>query len=451
MNYADLLQDAAERGIRYLKETQERRVAPTHNALERMNEFDLELPEKGYNPKQVLAMLDEVGSPATMAMAGPRYFGFVIGGALPASLAANWLAGAWDQNAFAPASSALGAKLQEICIRWLREIFDFPAGSGGALVTGATVANYSGVMAARHALLAKHGWDVEAKGLYGAPEIQVIVGAEAHSSLVKTLGMAGLGRERLTRVLVDDQGRMRLDALPKMNDLTLLCIQAGNVNSGAFDPAEELCAAAHAAGAWVHVDGAFGLWAAASPKLAHLAKGVNQADSWASDAHKWLNVPYDCGFVFVREPQNLGDAFSQRAAYLNRTQAHEPFDYTPESSQRARGIDMWAALLSLGKDGLAEMIERNCEQAQQMAAGLKKAGFEILNEVVLNQVVVTFGDDDRTNRMVAALQQDGTFWAGGTVWRGRAAMRISFSSWRTTREDVERCLQAVMRVSKDLA
>lgn len=451
MNYADLLADAANRGIRYLKDSAERRVAPTPNALADMKGLDLELPAKGRDPKEVLALLDELGSPATVAQAGPRYFGFVIGGSLPAALAANWLAGAWDQNAFAPVSSPVGAKLQEISIRWLREIFGFPEGSDGAFVTGATVANYCGIMAARHALLAKHGWDVEAKGLYRAPEIQVVIGAEAHSSLVKALGMAGLGRERLKRVPVDDQGRIRLDALPKLNDLTLLCIQAGNVNSGAFDPARGLCAVAHAAGAWVHVDGAFGLWALASPKLAHLADGVNQADSWASDAHKWLNVPYDCGFVFVRQPEHLGAAFSQRAAYLERTQDHEPYDYTPESSQRARAIDMWAALLSLGKAGLAEMIERNCEQAKQMAAGLRKTGFEILNDVALNQVVVSFGDAERTNRMIAALQQEGTFWAGGTVWKGRAAMRISFSSWRTTEEDVERSLQAVRRVSKELS
>lgn len=450
MNYADLLKDAAERGIRYLKDAQERHVAPKPDALDGLNKLDLEFPAKGHDPKQILAMLDEIGSPATVAQAGPRYFGFVIGGSLPAALAANWLAGAWDQNAFAPVASPVGAKLQEVAIRWMRETFDFPDGSDGALVSGATVANYCGIMAARHALLAKHGWDVEAKGLFGAPEINVVIGAEAHSSLIKALGMAGLGRERVTRVPVDDQGRMRADALPKMDDLTLLCIQAGNVNSGAFDPARELCAAAHAAGAWVHVDGAFGLWAAASPKLAHLADGVNQADSWASDAHKWLNVPYDCGFVFVRQPENLGAAFSQRAAYLKRTQDHEPYDYTPESSQRARGVDVWAALLSLGKAGLAQMIERNCEQAQQMSAGLKKAGFDVLNDVVLNQVVVSFGDEDRTNRMITALQQDGTFWAGGTVWKGRTALRISFSSWRTTPDDVERSLQAVIRVSKEV-
>jgi len=442
-----LLQEAAARGIGYLREIDNRRVFPAQPEIDRLKELAFGFPDDGRDPKEVLALLDEVGSPATVATAGSRYFGFVIGGSLPAAAAANWLAGAWDQNAFSPLSSPVGAKLEEISLGWLREIFAFPAGSDGALVTGATMANYCGVMAARHALLAKHGWDVEARGLYGAPQIRVVVGEEAHSSLIKALGMAGLGRERLTRVPVDAQGRMRADALPKLTDLTLLCIQAGNVNSGAFDPAEELCAAAQAVGAWVHVDGAFGLWAAASPKLAHLAKGVNQADSWACDAHKWLNVPYDCGFVFVREPQHLGDTFSQRAAYLKRVQNHEPYDFTPESSRRARGIEMWAALLSLGRSGLAGMIERNCAQAQQMAAGLKKANLEVLNEVVLNQVVVSFGDEARTNRIISVLQQDGTFWAGGTTWKSRTAMRISFSSWKTSSEDVQRSLDAILRVN----
>lgn len=443
----DLLKDSSERGMRYLREVDERRVFPARQDLENLKKLETIFPDSGRDPKEVLALLDEIGSPATVASAGPRYFGFVIGGSLPAALAANWLSSAWDQNAFSPLSSPVGAKLEAIALGWLCEIFHFPEGTDGAFVSGATVANYCGIMAARHALLAKQGWDVEAKGLYGAPEIQVVVGEEAHSSLIKALGMAGLGRERVTRVPVDAQGRMRADALPKLTDLTLLCIQAGNVNSGAFDPAEQLCAAAHASGAWVHVDGAFGLWAAASAQLAHLAKGVDHADSWSCDAHKWLNVPYDCGFVFVREPQNLGDTFSQRAAYLKRVQAHEPYDFTPESSQRARGVEVWAALLSLGKAGLADMIERNCSQARRMAAGLKKANLEVLNEVVLNQVVVAFGDEERTNHVISALQQDGTFWAGGTTWKGRAAMRISFSSWKTRDEDVDRSLDAILRVN----
>ncbi|MGH2582591.1 MAG: pyridoxal phosphate-dependent decarboxylase family protein [Anaerolineales bacterium] len=450
-NVDALLHNAAERGVKYLREIDGRRAFPAQEDIDRLQELDFDLPESGRPPEHILKLLDEIGSPATVATAGPRYFGFVIGGSLPAALAANWLAGAWDQNAFSPLSSTVGAKLEEISLGWLREVFGFPETADGALVTGATMANYCGVMAARHALLAKKGWDVEARGLYGAPEINVLVGEEVHSSLIKALGMAGLGRERVTRVPVDAQGRMRADALLKLIDLTLLCIQAGNVNSGAFDPAEELCAAARAAGAWVHVDGAFGLWATASPKFAHLAKGADQADSWACDAHKWLNVPYDCGFVFVREPQHLGDTFSQRAAYLKRIQPHEPYDYTPESSRRARGIEVWASLLSLGRQGLAEMIERNCAQAQRIAEGLRKANIEVLNDVVLNQVVVTFGDETRTNRVIAALQKDGTFWAGGTTWRGRAAMRISFSSWKTNDSDVDRSLEAILRVNAEEA
>jgi glutamate/tyrosine decarboxylase-like PLP-dependent enzyme len=443
-----LLQDAAERGARYLDGLEERRVFPAPEDLVALSEFNFPLPESGRPAQEVLELLDEIGSPAAVASAGPRYFGFVHGGSLPAALAAHQLAAAWDQNAFGSVSSPIGTKLEQIALGWLKEIFEFPAGTDGVFVTGATVANYCGIMAARNALSANMGWDVEAKGLYGAPEIQVVVGEEAHSSLIKAVGMAGLGRERVIRVPADTQGRMSADKLPALTKATLVCIQAGNVNTGAFDPAAEICAAAHAAGAWVHVDGAFGLWAAASPKYKHLMAGFDQADSWASDGHKWLNVPYDCGLVFVRKPEHLSGAFSQRAAYLLRGDAHEPYDYTPESSRRARGVDVWAALLSLGKAGLADMIERNCTQAARMAAGLKKAGIEVLNDVVLNQVVVSFGDDERNAQVIADLQKDGTFWAGGTTWKGRSAMRISFSSWRTSEADVDRSLEVIVRVTK---
>lgn len=444
----ELLQDAADRGARYLDGLEKRRVFPAQSDLDALSELNFPLSAEGRDPAEVLALLDEIGSPAAVASAGPRYFGFVHGGSLPAALAANYLAGAWDQNAFGPISSPIGTKLEQVALGWLRDVFGFPARTDGAFVSGATVANYCGVMAARHALSANAGWDVEARGLYGAPEIQVVIGEEAHSSLVKAIGMAGLGRERLTRVPTDKQGRILPDKLPALTNTTLLCIQAGNVNTGAFDPAAELCAAAQAAGAWVHVDGAFGLWAAASPKLKHLMAGFEGASSWATDGHKWLNVPYDCGIVFVRQPENLAAAFSQRGAYLIRAQEREPYDYTPESSRRARGIEVWAALLSLGHSGLADMIERNCTQAANMAAGLRKLGLEVLNDVVLNQVVVSFGDEDRNAKVIAALQQDGTFWAGSTKWKGRSAMRISFSSWRTTDADVDLSLAAIERAIK---
>lgn len=443
-----LLQDAQARAVSYLRGLKDRPVFPVSATRARLAELDFNLPLLGMAAEDVLALLDEVGSPNTVASAGGRYYGFVTGGALPAALAANWLAGAWDQNSFAPVSSPIAAKLEEIALGWLVDVLQLPPGTDGAFVTGATMANFAGLLAARHALLARAGWDVEVDGLFGAPEIRVVVGAEAHASLFKALGMAGFGRERVERVAVDEQGRMRPEALPQLDDRTLLCIQAGNVNSGAFDPAVELCSAARAAGAWVHVDGAFGLWAAAAGEYAHLTAGYDLADSWALDAHKWLNVPYDSGLVFVRQPEHLAGAFTTRAAYLVRTEERQAYDYTPENSRRARAVEAWAALLSLGQAGLAELIHKNCRQAAQMADGLRAAGFDILNEVVLNQVVVAFGDDERTRRVITALQEEGTFWAGGTTWRGRAALRLSFSSWATRDDDVAQSLAAIRRATE---
>jgi glutamate/tyrosine decarboxylase-like PLP-dependent enzyme len=395
-----------------------------------------------------VAILDQLGSPATVASAGPRYFGFVTGGSLPASLAANWLAGAWDQNAVLEVASPIAARLEQIARVWLLDLLGLPDVAGVGFVTGATMANFAGLAAARHAVLQDVGWDVEAQGLFGAPPVTVIVGDEVHVSLQKSLSMLGLGRERVRRVPVDDQGRMRTDALPSISGPTILCLQAGNVNTGAFDPAGEVCAAAKAGGAWVHVDGAFGLWAAASPGRAHLVRGVNAADSWATDAHKWLNVPYDSGLVFVRNPEHLWRAMSTSAAYLIEGESREPSHFVPEMSRRARSIEIWAALRSLGRQGLADLIERNCRQAARFAEGIRSAGYQVLNEVVLNQVLVSFGTENTTRRVIRAVQRDGTFWCGGTLWQGHAAMRISLSSWATREEDVERSLKALLRIAK---
>jgi len=396
---------------------------------------------------EVLALLDEIGSAATVASTGRRYFGFVTGGALPATVAANWLAGAWDQNVALDVQSPVSAALEEIARGWLVEILRLPAGTGAGFVTGATMANFTALAAGRHAVLERAGWDAEAEGLFGAPAVTVIVGEEVHVSALKALMMLGLGRNRIVRVPVDAQGRMRADALPKIAGPAIVCMQAGNVNSGAFDPAADICRVAHDAGAWVHVDGAFGLWAAAAPGRAHFVCGFAEADSWATDAHKWLNVPYDCGIAFVREPRHLQAAMTVNAAYLVRGEKREPCQFTPEMSRRARGVEIWAALRSLGRRGLEEMIESNCRGAARFAEGLKVAGCEILNEVTLNQVLVSFGGDERTRAVIAALQKDGTCWCGGTVWHGRAAMRISVSSWATTEEDVERSLEAMIRVA----
>ena len=441
--------DAAARAARaYLETLDGRAVRPDAGAVEALSQLDEPLPERTSDPAETLALLDRVVSPATMAMAGPRFFGFVIGGSLPVALAANWLAGAWDQNAALYEVTPGASRLEEVAARWLIELFDLPPATGVGFVTGATVANFTALAAARHAVLAKAGWNVEADGLFGAPPITVVTGEEAHPTLLKSLGMLGLGRSRVVRVSVDGQGRMRAEALPKLNGPTILCLQAGNVNTGAFDPFEPLIEAAHAAGAWVHVDGAFGLWAKAAPPLRRLTRGLERADSWATDAHKWLNVPYDSGLAFSRDAHALSAAMAITAEYLPSQSPHRnPCDFVPELSRRARGVEVWAAMRSLGKAGLAELFERNCRQARRFAEGLRVAGYEVLNEVVLNQVLAAFGDAQRTRAVVAALQKEGTCWCGPTIWQGRTAMRISVSSWATTDEDVERSLDAIRRIN----
>src|SRR5271154_3087367 len=413
-----LLVETAERAARYLEDIANRRVAPLPADVARLEALAGPLPEAPSDPSEVLALLDNFGSPATVATAGGRYFGFVIGGSLPAALAANWMAGAWDQNAAMQVMSPVAAKLEEIVLAWMVDLLGLPAGSGAGFVTGTTMANFSALAAARTALLTRAGWDVEEDGLFGAPPIRVVVGEEVHISVLKALSMLGLGRSRLTRVPVDDQGRMRADALPQLDDRTLICFQAGNVNTGAFDPAGEICARAHEAGAWVHVDGAFGLWAAVSPHYAPLLAGAGTADSWAIDCHKWLNVPYDSGVAVVRTPESLHTAMTLSAAYLTPGGGREPWHYAPEGSRRARGVELWAALRSLGRSGLRELIERNCRQAKVFAERLHQAGFAILNDVVLNQVLVSFGGAENTRRVIADIQKDGTCWCGGTQWQG---------------------------------
>ncbi|MDB6058847.1 MAG: Pyridoxal-dependent decarboxylase [Verrucomicrobiales bacterium] len=409
--------------------------------------FDEALPDGPTDPAIVLAQLDKFGSPATVATAGPRFFGMVIGGTLPAALAANWLAGAWDQNAGLWVATPIGAKTEEVALRWLLDVLGLPASSGAAFVTGATMDKFTALAAARHAQLQRVGWDVESNGMFGAPPITVVVGEEAHPTLFRSLSLLGFGHQRVIRVPADDQGRIRVHSFPELSGPAIVCLQAGNVNTGAFDPVGEICAKAHKAGAWVHVDGAFGLWASAAPDRAHLTRGLAEADSWATDAHKWLNVPYDCGLAFVREPKSLQDALRLTAAYLPQGNLREPSQFTPELSRRARGVEVWAALRSLGRTGLAEMIERDCRHATRFAEGLRAAGYSILNDVVLNQVLVSFGSPEVTRRIVTAIQQDGTCWCGPTVWQGKTAMRISICSWATTDADVEKSLAAMLRVA----
>ena len=446
---AALLEGASRRAAAYLEGLETRQVSPLTADEAALSALEEPLTEEQVPPDKVLETLDEVCSPATMAMAGPRFFGFVIGGSLPVTVAANWLATAWDQNAAFSSVTPGAAVLERAALKWLIDILGLPQGCGGGFVTGATMANFTALAAARHTQLQRTGWNVEAEGLFGAPPLTVVVGEEAHSTLFKSLGLLGLGRKRVVRVPVDGQGRMRAEKLPRLSGPTVVCAQAGNVNTGAFDPFAEICHAAHAAGAWVHVDGAFGLWAAAAPGRRHLAAGIAEADSWATDAHKWLNVPYDCGLAFVQDPEALRAAMAITADYLPPAGTQRnPSDYTPELSRRARGVEVWAALKSLGRNGVAELVERTCRHAARFAEGLRAAGFEVLNDVDLNQVLVSFGSAEETGRVIAGIQADGTCWCGGTVWQGKTAMRISVSSWATTEIDVERSLEAIIRIAR---
>jgi glutamate/tyrosine decarboxylase-like PLP-dependent enzyme len=445
----DLLDDAAHRAKHYLTGLAARAVAPPDAALRALTVFDRPIPERVSPAEEVLAELDQFGSPATMASAGGRFFGFVIGGSLPVTVAANWLATAWDQNAGLVVTSPVNAALERIALSWVRELFGLPPGSGGGFVTSATAANFCGLAAARHALLARLGWDVESQGLFGAPPLRVVVGEEVHASMRKALAMVGFGRERVERVPCDAQGRMRAADLPPIDDRTIVCVQAGNVNTGGFDPVGDICERARPRGAWVHVDGAFGLWAAAAPRRAHLARGVEAADSWATDAHKWLNVPYDSGIVITRDDSSLRAAMSVDGAYLTQSESRIPYQYTPDFSRRARAIEVWAALRHLGREGMADLIERTCQFAQRFAHALADAGHEILNDVVLNQVLVSFGSPERTRRVIERIQSDGTCWCGGTTWQGRTAMRISVSSWATSAADVDASIAAMLRAARE--
>ena len=444
-----ILHSVARRAIHYLNGLDSRSVAPTERAIRDLGRLDEPLPGGPEEPEKVLRIMDELCSPATLGTAGRRFFGFVIGGSLPVTLGANWLAGAWDQTSSLYRVTPATAHLEQVALRWLLDLLGLPAGAGGAFVTGATVANFTALAAARHSVYMKMGWDIEGQGLIGAPPVAVITGEEAHPSVLKALGMLGLGRNRVVRVPVDDQGRMRADRFPAISGPAIVCVQAGNVNTGSFDPIAEIGRRAHDAGAWVHVDGAFGLWAAAAPSRAHLVEGVCEADSWATDAHKWLNVPYDCGLAFVRDPNALRAAMAITAEYLpTESEQRNPADFVPELSRRARGVEVWAALKALGRSGVADMIERTCGHARRFAVRLREAGFRILNDVVLNQVLVSFGDAERTKKVIAGIQADGTCWCGGTVWQGMTAMRISVSSWATTADDVEISLEAILRCAR---
>jgi glutamate/tyrosine decarboxylase-like PLP-dependent enzyme len=443
-----VLAKAAQRSEAYVREIGSRRVAPSAEAVRAVDQLCVPLPDDGLPPGAIVDLLDRLAGPATVAATGGRYFGFVNGGVLPAALAADWMVSAWGQNVALRVMSPAAAALEDIVLNWVKDLLGLPGSCAGALVSGATMANVTGLAAARHALSERAGWDVENDGLFGAPSLQVIVGEEVHVSLIKALGILGLGRRRLTRVPVDGHGRMRSDKLPPLDNRTIVCIQAGNVNTGAFDPAREICLRARDAQAWVHVDGAFGLWAATSPRYRHLTDGFGEADSWSTDAHKWPNAGYDCGIALVRNARALRSAMSIASSYFTPGELREPSHYGPERSRRARVVPLWAALRSLGRRGLAALIERTCGHAQTFSQRLRDLGYEVLNDVVINQVLVSFGSPEVTRRVIEQVQEDGSCWCGVTEWQGRTAMRISVSSWATTREDVEIAIQAIHRIAQ---
>ncbi|MGH3447201.1 MAG: pyridoxal phosphate-dependent decarboxylase family protein [Nocardioidaceae bacterium] len=444
----ELLAEAATRARRYVDEVDTRQVAPSAGALAGLDRFDEPLPEQPSDPADTLALLDDAGASATVASTGPRYFGFVTGGTLPVALASSWVAAAWDQNAALPVMSPVADRLHEVTRSWLVQLLDLPASTEAAFVTGATMANATALAAARDKLLADAGWDAERQGLYGAPEITVVVGERVHSTVVKALGLIGLGRERVHRVPADEQGRMRVDLLPAVDGPVIVCAQAGEVNTGEFDDFPEIESWARQHGAWMHVDGAFGLWARADPTRAHLARGLDRADSWATDAHKWLNVGYDSGIVLLREAEHLRRAFASVAGYLPPDSGFEAMQHTPQSSQRARQVEVWAVLRSLGRAGVAELVSNGCRQAQRMADLLGRGGLDVVNEVVLNQVLIRAADDTASNELILAVQADGTCWCGPTTWAGRAAMRVSVSGWNTTDEDADRSAEAILRCAR---
>jgi glutamate/tyrosine decarboxylase-like PLP-dependent enzyme len=454
-----LLRRAHEHAAAYLQSMPERHVGAQASRDELLQALRTELSNGGEDPASVLDALAQQGIRGTMASAGPRYFGFVIGGSLPVALAADWLTSTWDQNPGIYVTSPIMSVLEDVAREWLLDLFDLPRTSSLGFVTGCQMANFTALAAARHGVLRRAGWDVEADGLAGAPRIHLITSAESHITIDVAMRYLGFGTRALLRVETDGQGRMRVDRLRRLLDNLhgpiIICAQAGNVNTGAFDPLREIAAAAAEHGAWLHVDGAFGLWARTSNALRPLADGIELADSWATDAHKWLNVPYDCGLAITRHPEDHRASMTSTAAYLVQTKGVErdEVDWVPEFSRRGRGVPVYAAVRALGRSGVEALIDGNCANAKQMAEILRRdPRVQILNEVVLNQVLVRFGDDDDLTRAVTAgVQEEGTCWLGGTTWQGLAAMRVSISNWSTSADDVARSGEAILRVLAEKA
>jgi glutamate/tyrosine decarboxylase-like PLP-dependent enzyme len=447
----ELLRATADYAADFIETLGERPVRPEASVEQLYEALGGPLPEQGIDPRAVIAQLVEAATPGVVGIPSGRYFGFVIGGALPAALSADWLTSTWDQNAGLYVGGPSAAVVEEVARGWLADLFGLPSDVSVAYVTGCQMAHVTALAAARHHVLAKEGWDVARDGLAGSPPIRVVVGEKRHVTLDRALRLLGIGASSIVVVPADDQGRMRLGELPDLTGApTIVCGQAGEVNTGAFDDLATLAAAAEAAGAWFHIDGAMGLWVGAVPQMRHLLRGVERADSWATDAHKFLNVPYDSGIAFCAHPDAHRAAMSVTASYLVHSKdprMRDEVDWTPEFSRRARGFTTYAALRSLGRAGAADLVERCCSHARRFAELLADGGATILNDVVMNQVLVRFGDGERTREVIERVQADGTCWLSGTEWDGEHAMRISVSNWRTTEEDVERSVAAILEAA----
>ena len=441
--FGALLDQAREYAGEYINAAHEQALNPGAAALARLSEFDTPLPDGPTEASEMLAQLHDIGSPTTLPSTGGRYFGFVNGGAHPPALAAKWLSDIWDQNAAFYVMSPITSKLEEVCERWIVELLGLPKQTVAGFVGGTSTAIAAGLVTARNELLTRQGWDVAARGLFGAPEIRVVLGAQAHGAVYKALSYIGLGRDRVEIVPSDDQGRMIAEKMPALDAHTLVVAQAGDVNSGAFDPLDAICEQAQKAGAWVHVDGAFGFWAAASKNKRGLLRGFENADSWAVDAHKTLNAPYDCGIILCRHPQKLASAMQASGSYLQRTDGQrDGMYYVPEMSRRARATELWALLKTMGRSGVEDLVDRLCSHAQSMADGLKTHGFQIKNDVVFNQVLVACDTPELTQAVLTNIQEDGEIWCGGATWHDSPVIRVSICSWTTTQADIERAVAA---------
>lgn len=440
-NY-ELFNNAHNYAMAYLERVIDRNVYPTDDAIARLVELEESIPESSSGAMAVIDLLNEVGSPATVAKLGGRYFGFVCGSAVPAGLAAKELSTFWDQNAALHVLSPITSKLETIVENWLKQLFSLPDGTVAGFVSGTSLATFSGVAAARYRLLQRMGWNVNEKGLFGAPRLRVVTGRHAHSTVMKVVGLIGLGKENIEWVDVDEQGRIIPEAMPELDDKTIIILQAGSVNSGSFDPFDEICEKANKANAWVHIDGAIGLWAAAVKELKHLASGMEKANSWSVDGHKTLNTPYDSGVILCEDEEALVSALHMTGSYIVESDAKDGMFYTPEMSRRARVIELWATLKYLGKSGIDEMIMGFHERAVQFKTELEKHGFEILNDVVFNQVLVSCGSDELTERTIKHIQEARECWVGGSKWFGKSVIRISVSSWATTKDDVTRSVRS---------